>query len=82
LAKKIEPSIQAQYEGQNVVIKGVRELREWTLNGQRLFDDISVKQSEIEIKNVQMHHSGKYEGLVAEGAYTYTRETSYLYVGG
>jgi len=77
LAKKIEPSIQAQYEGQNIAIKCLGEVREWTLNGETLPTDVTLKQNEIEIKNVQMHHSGKYQCLNK-----FTWETSYLYVGG
>jgi len=77
LAKKIEPSIQVQYEGRNVAIKCFGEVREWTLNGETLPADVTIK-----LKNVQMHHSGKYQCLMAAGEGKFTWETSDLYVGG
>jgi len=82
LGKKIEPAIQAQYEGRSIIIKCFGEVREWTLNGETLPVDVIVKESEIEINNVQMHHTGKYQCLMAAGENPFTWETSILYVGG
>ena len=80
------PTIQAQYEGRSARIKCLGNVvLTWTFNDTQLPADVTVKDDEIEIRNVQMHHTGKYSCkmiITAEGETRPKTMFSFLFVGG
>jgi len=80
LASKIEPTLQAQYEGRPVTIKCLREVRYWTFNDGSVPADVEIQKNMLKIRNVQVHHTGTYKCLMAADSLKW--ESSILYVGG